>query len=61
MQGTKVAQLWQRTTSDGKAYLIGPMTRVTQLVIVENEKKQGPRDPDFLAYIVPNRSGKTKR
>ncbi|MBI1825971.1 MAG: hypothetical protein HY287_12755 [Planctomycetes bacterium] len=55
MQGTKLARLWKHVTKDGKAYLSGPMTKITRLVVVENTRKKDPKDPDFYAYVVPNR------
>jgi|GEM_PF-2125751 len=54
MEGTKI-NLWKNATKDGKGYLTGPMSRVSRLIIVENDKKENPQDPDFFAYIVPNR------
>jgi hypothetical protein len=54
MEGTKI-NLWKHATKDGKGYLSGPMSRVSRLIVVENDKKEDPQDPDFYAYIVPNR------
>lgn len=31
------------------------MTEVSRLVIIENDRKESPKDPDFYAYVVPNR------
>lgn len=59
MHGSKLARLYKRKTKSGKVYLEGKMTGVTRLVIVENDRKERPRDPDYYAYVVPDRgSGK---
>ena len=54
MEGTTI-KLWKQTSKMGKPYLTGPMTNVTRLIVMANFKKEDPEDPDFLAYIVPNR------
>ena len=55
MEGTKIARLWKYTTKNGRVYFSGPMTKITRLVIVENTDKQDDDDPDYYAYVVPNR------
>ena len=55
MKGTKIARLWKQTAPDGRVYLSGTMTKVTRLVIVENTQKKDEKDPDYYAYVVPNR------
>ena len=55
MEGTKIARLWKRTTKSGRTYLSGPMTKITRLVIVENTDRVDDKDPDYYAYVVPNR------
>ena len=55
MEGTKIARLWKHTTKEGKVYLSGAMTRLTRLVIIENDRKKDEKDPDYYAYVVPNR------
>jgi hypothetical protein len=55
MEGTKIARLWKRKTKDGKVYLEGAMTSMTRLVVIENDRKTDERQPDFYAYVVPNR------
>ena len=55
MEGKKVARLFKTKGKDGKVYLSGAMTSMTRLVIVENDRKTDPRQPDYYAYIVPNR------
>jgi hypothetical protein len=55
MEGTKIARLWKRTTKSGRVYLAGAMTKITRLVIVENTDKKDDKDPDYYAYVVPNR------
>ena len=52
---SKQIRLWKHVTKKGTVYLSGPMSRVTRLLVVPNEKKEDDKDPDFLAYIVPNR------
>ncbi len=54
MQGTKI-RLWRYTNKDGKTYFSGPMSKISRLVVIENDRKQDPKDPDAYAYIVPNR------
>ena len=54
MEGTMI-RLWRQTTKEGKVYLTGAMSKVTRLVIVENDRKRDPQDPDSFAYVVPNR------
>ncbi len=59
MEGTKI-RLWKQTNEEGKTYLAGAMSRVSKLVVIENDHKKNPRDPDAYAYIAPNR-GATDR
>ena len=54
MQSTTI-RLWKQTSKNGKLYLSGSMSRVTRLIVVENEKKKEDDEPDYYAYIVPNR------
>lgn len=54
MEGTQI-KLWKFTNKAGKTYLSGPMSKVTRLVVVENDRKKAPKDPDYYAFIVPNR------
>lgn len=58
MQGTKLARLWKHTTKDGRTYYSGPMTKITRLMVIENHRKKEPKDPDFYAYVVPNRGAR---
>ena len=58
MTGTKLARLWKRTTKDGRVYLSGPMTKITRLVVIENNKKKDDGDPDYYAYVMPNRGAR---
>ena len=55
MEGTKIARLWKVKGKDGKVHLSGAMTSMTRLVIVENDRKTHDRQPDYYAYVVPNR------
>jgi hypothetical protein len=55
MEGTKIARLWKQTDKKGKVYFAGPMSQITRLVIVENNRKKDAKDPDYYAYVVPNR------
>ncbi len=55
MEGTKIARLWKHKNKKGKVYLAGPMSQITRLVIVENDRKKEAKDPDYYAYVVPNR------
>ena len=55
MRGTKLARLWKYKTKEGKVYLAGPMTEVSRLVVLVNDQKSNPKDPDYYAYVVPNR------
>jgi len=55
MEGTKIARLWKHTDKKGKVYFAGPMSQITRLVIVENTRKKDAKDPDYYAYVVPNR------
>lgn len=58
MKGTKIARLRKYKTKDGKVYLEGAMSKVTRLVIVPNDKKKETGDPDYYAYVVPNRGAR---
>jgi len=58
MQGTKLARLWKHVTKDGRTYFSGPMTKITRLVVVENNRKKDSKDPDYYAYVVPNRGAR---
>ena len=55
MEGTKIARLWKQETKGGKVYFEGPMTSMTRLVIIENDRKKSDKEPDYYAYAVPNR------
>lgn len=55
MNGTKIARLFKRKTKTGKVYLEGKMTEISRLIIVENDRKDSPKEPDYYAYVVPNR------
>ncbi len=55
MQATTI-KLWKRKGKDGKTYLAGPMSRLTRLVVTKNDKKEKDSDPDYFAYVVPNRA-----
>ncbi len=55
MEGTKIARLWKVKSKDGKVYLSGAMTSMTRLVIIENDRKTRDSQPDYYAYVVPNR------
>lgn len=54
MKGTKI-RLWKQTNKDGKTFLSGPMSKITRLVVIENDRKKDAKEPDSYAYIVPNR------
>ena len=54
MQSTTI-RLWKKTTKSGRDYLTGSMSRVSRLIVVENDKKKEDDEPDYYAYIVPNR------
>ncbi len=54
MQSTTI-RLWKKTTKSGKDYLTGSMSRVSRLIVVENDRKKADDEPDYYAYIVPNR------
>lgn len=58
MEGTKIARLWKQTDKKGKVYLAGAMSQITRLVIVENDRKKDAKDPDYYAYVVPNRGNR---
>lgn len=49
-------KLWKRKNKEGKTYLAGPMTRLTRLVVIKNHQKTKNADPDYMAYILPNRA-----
>jgi hypothetical protein len=34
------------------------MSQITRLVIVENDRKKNEKDPDYYAYVVPNRGNR---
>jgi len=54
MEGTKI-RLWRHTSKQGKTFLSGSMSQMSRLIIVENDRKKDARDPDYYAFIVPNR------
>ena len=56
MEGTKI-RLYKQTTKDGKTYLVGAMSKLSRLIIIENDRKKDAKDADSYAYIVPNRGG----
>lgn len=53
---TTTIKLWKRKDKNGKVYLAGPMTRLTRLVVLKNDKKKRDSDPDYVAYVLPNRA-----
>ena len=54
MQNTTI-RLWKQPTKNGRDYLSGTMSRVSRLIVVENDRKKEDDEPDYYAYIVPNR------
>ena len=54
MEGTKI-RVWKHKSKGGKNYLSGSMSKLSRLVIVPNDRKEEPSDPDYYAFIVPNR------
>ena len=42
-------------------HFTGAMSNVSRLVIIENDRKTEPSDPDGYAYIVPNRGPQAVR
>ncbi len=58
MRGTKIARLRKYTTPEGRVYLSGEMTKITRLIVVENTAKADENDPDYYAYVVPNRGAR---
>jgi len=55
MEATTI-KLWKQKNKEGKTYLAGPMTRLTRLVVIRNHKKKKDSDPDYMAYVLPNRA-----
>ena len=58
MKGTKIARLWKFKDKTGHVYLSGPMSKVTRLVIIKNDRKKEPKEPDYYAYAVPNKGAR---
>lgn len=54
MESTTI-RLWKKTTKSGRDYLTGSMSRISRLIVVENDRKKEGDEPDYYAYIVPNR------
>ncbi len=54
MEGTKI-RLFKRKNKHGKVYLSGAVSELTRLIVIENDRKEDKRDPDYYAYMVPNR------
>ena len=54
MESTKI-RLWKHKNKAGKTYLSGSMSKLTRLVVIQNDRKETPSDPDYYAFIVPNR------
>ncbi len=54
MEGTKI-RLWKKTSENGKTYLTGAMSEISRLIVIENDRMDDDKSPDFYAYIVPNR------
>jgi len=52
LEGTQI-RLRKQKNADGKEYLVGAMSKMTRLIVVENDRKSKPDDPDAYAYIVP--------
>lgn len=52
LEGTKI-RLRRQKNADGKEFLVGTMSKMTRLIVVENDRKTKPDEPDAYAYIVP--------
>lgn len=55
MQATTI-KLWKQKNKEGRTFLAGQMTRLTRLVVIKNHKKKKDSDPDYVAYVLPNRA-----
>ena len=49
----KLTGLWKNQDKNGETYLAGNLTPTARLVIFPNGFKNGDRDPDLIAYLVP--------
>ena len=50
----KLGGLWKGKTSKGGDYLSGSVTYGSTLLIFKNSyKKDGDKDPDYIAYLAP--------
>lgn len=61
MDLTKVTGLWKNTDKNGKPYLSGSLTPITNLMVMPNTfKKPGDKAPDFYVYIAPREKQEKK-
>lgn len=53
-----ITGLWKKTDKNGNTYLSGPLSNRTRLLIFQNLKKQGEKEPDYYISIAEsNREG----
>ena len=53
MEKIKLTGLWKSTDKSGNTYYAGNLSPTVRLLVFKNTYKQGERDPDLVAYLVP--------
>ena len=51
---TRLTGLWKNQGANGKPYIAGSIG-AARLVILQNDRKQKPTDPDYVAFIAPSK------
>ena len=57
----RLTGLWKNESKDGGTYLSGSMSPSSQLLILENKYKDGDNDPDYIAFMTPNKRDKKEK
>lgn len=47
----RLTGLWLKRSKTGQEFLVGDISPSSNLVIIKNEFKAAPSEPDFIAYI----------
>ena len=60
MNGTKLTGLFEARTKEGEMFLVGKLSPFSRLIVLKNRYKNGEKDPDYYAFLVPRRSAKPR-
>lgn len=51
----RLTGLWKSESEAGRKYLAGSISASSRLVVLVNEDKEKASDPDYIAYLAPQK------